>query len=130
MDRAHSCCVGRAVFIYFLSALVFLLPTVMLFSSFKLPSINIWGWIILNGVIVNGISYIFWFKALDTVKTHIISNLLYLTPFVSLVYIAIFLKEKILMSSIVGLVIIVTGVTSQYFKIGSKDQLMKNKKVG
>lgn len=103
-----------SVFIYFLCALIFLIPTVLNFSGLVLPSSNVWIWIIYNGVFVNGVSYIFWFKALEGGETAIISNILYLTPFVSLIYISIFLDEKILMSSVIGLVVIVFGVVLQY----------------
>lgn len=102
-----------SVFIYFFAALVFIVPTVLIFSDFVVPSSNIMPWILYNGIFVNGISYIFWFKALENGKTHIISNMLYLTPFVSLIYIFLFLKEEILMSSIVGLMFIVLGILSQ-----------------
>lgn len=105
-----------AVFIYFLSALIFITPTVFAFSAFQVPSFRVWLWIIYNGVFVNGISYIFWFKALEGGETHIVSNLLYLTPFISLIYISLFLDETILISAIVGLVIIVIGILSQYIK--------------
>ena len=105
------------VFIYFFSALIFITPTLFIFSQFVWPSSEVLPWIIYNGIFVNGISYIFWFKALENGETHIISNLLYLTPFISLIYIAIFLKEKILISSIVGLIVIVSGVLLQYFKV-------------
>ncbi len=105
------------VFIYFFSALIFITPTLFIFSQFVWPSSEVLPWIIYNGIFVNGISYIFWFKALENGETHIISNLLYLTPFISLIYIDIFLKEKILISSIVGLIVIVSGVLLQYFKV-------------
>ncbi|MHC1684636.1 MAG: DMT family transporter [Clostridiaceae bacterium] len=106
-----------SVFMYFLSALIFIIPTVLIFSEIVFPSFNVWLWIIYNGVFVNGISYIFWFKALEGGETHIVSNLLYLTPFISLIYISIFLNEKILISAVVGIVVIVLGVLSQYIKI-------------
>lgn len=106
-----------SVFIYFFSALIFLIPTVSLFSELVLPSVGVLPWIIYNGIFVNGVSYIFWFKALENGETYIISNLLYLTPFISLIYISIFLNEKILISSIIGLVFIVFGVLFQYIKI-------------
>ncbi len=105
-----------SVFIYFLSALIFLIPTVSTYSQFVWPSSKVMPWIIYNGIFVNGVSYIFWFKALENGETHIISNLLYLTPFISLIYISIFLNEKILISSIIGLVIIVCGILLQYLK--------------
>ena len=102
-----------SVFIYFITALVFITPTLLLFSSLRMPSFHVWLWLLLNGFLVNGISYIFWFKALEYGDTHVLSNALYLTPFLSLVYIAFFLGEKILFSSIVGLVIIVLGIILQ-----------------
>lgn len=105
-----------SVFIYFFIASIFIVPTVLIFSEFVLPSTKVLPWIIYNGIFVNGISYIFWFKALEHGETHIISNLLYLTPFISLIYISIFLNEKILLSSVIGLVVIVSGVLSQYIK--------------
>jgi hypothetical protein len=43
-----------------------------------------------------------------------------LTQFVSLIYISIFLDEKILISSVVGLTIIVVGVLSQYIKLNKE----------
>jgi drug/metabolite transporter (DMT)-like permease len=102
-----------SVFIYFVTALVFITPTLFLFSSLKIPSLHIWLWLLLNGFIVNGISYIFWFKALEYGDTSVTSNALYLTPFLSLVYIALFLGEGILLSSVIGLVIIVVGIVLQ-----------------
>lgn len=109
-----------SVFIYFVTALVFITPTLFLFSSLKIPSFHVWLWLLLNGFLVNGISYIFWFKALEYGDTSVISNALYLTPFLSLVYIALFLGEKILISSIVGLVIIVTGIILQSVSLRQK----------
>jgi drug/metabolite transporter (DMT)-like permease len=102
-----------SVFIYFVTALVFIIPTLFIFSWLKMPSFHVWLWLILNGFLVNGISYIFWFKALEYGDTSVVSNALYLTPFLSLVYIRLFLGEQILISSIVGLVIIVSGIILQ-----------------
>lgn len=109
-----------SVFIYFVTALVFITPTLFLFSSLKMPSFHVWLWLLLNGFLVNGVSYIFWFKALEYGDTSVISNALYLTPFLSLVYIALFLGEKILVSSIVGLVIIVAGIILQSVNLRQK----------
>ena len=109
-----------SVFIYFVTALVFITPTLFLFSSLKIPSLHIWLWLLLNGFLVNGISYIFWFKALEYGDTSVTSNALYLTPFLSLVYIALFLGEQILLSSIVGLVVIVAGIILQSVTLRQK----------
>jgi drug/metabolite transporter (DMT)-like permease len=102
-----------AAFIYFLSSMVFITVTVLLVSGIPFPSLKIWPWLLYNGIFVNGITYIFWFKALEHGDTHVISSALYLTPFLSLIYIAVFLDEKILTSSIIGLLIVVTGIGIQ-----------------
>jgi len=114
-----------SVFIYFLTALVFIAPTLFLFSSLKMPSFHVWLWLLLNGLVVNGISYIFWFKALEYGDTSVISNALYLTPFLSLVSITLFLGEQILLSSVVGLVIIVVGIVLQSVNLRQKVSVRK-----
>ncbi len=113
LGKKHNYDQSLSVFIYFIAAFIILIPTILLTSSFKMPSLNIWFWILLNGLFVNGISNMFWFKALEHGDTHIISSALYLTPFLSLIYIYLFLGEGILLSSILGLAIIVTGVILQ-----------------
>ncbi len=113
-----------STFIYFASGLVFITLTTLFFSSIKLPSANVWLWLLYNGILVNGVSYIFWFKALEHGDTHVISNTLYLTPFLSLIYISIFLNEKILLSSIIGLIIIVSGIIVQ--ALNNTRQKIKN----
>lgn len=105
-----------SAFVYFLSAFIFVTFTVIIFSSITWPSLYIWPWLFYNGIFVNGVTYIFWFKALEYGDTHIISSMLYLTPFLSLIYIWLFLDEKILFSSIIGLIIIVAGIVIQYIK--------------
>jgi drug/metabolite transporter (DMT)-like permease len=112
-----------SVFIYFTSALIFVTLTCVFTSSIKLPSANVWMWLLYNGILVNGVSYIFWFKALEYGDTAIISNALYLTPFLSLVYISLFLNEKILFSSVAGLIIIVVGIIIQSININKPNPL-------
>lgn len=58
----------------------------------------------------------FWLLALKYGDTAKISNLIFITPFLSLVYIYFLLGEKILLSSVIGLVLIVLGIVIQSFK--------------
>lgn len=62
------------------------------------------------GVFVNGLAFVFWFAALRFGDTAKMSNIIFLTPFLSLVYIYFLIGEKILISSVVGLIIIVLGI--------------------
>ncbi len=104
-----------SAFVFFAASLVLVTPTLALFSCFALPSATVCCWLLYNGILVNGITYIFWFKALEHGDTRIVSTLLYLTPAVSLVYVYFLLDERILPSSLAGLVVIVAGILFQSF---------------
>ncbi len=69
-----------------------------------------------NGVFVMGVATTAWAIALESGNTAKISNLAYITPFASLVWTAIFLKEKISIFSVLGLIVIVCGILIQLKK--------------
>ena len=102
-----------AVFVYFTAALIAVLVSAPFFTTLVWPSRPIWPWLIYNGLLVNGVSYIWWFKALEHGDTPIISNALYLTPFVALIYIWLLLDEPVHASALIGLLIIVAGIGLQ-----------------
>ncbi len=101
-----------AVFIYFLSSFAASLLFIP-FSTIRHLDFSIVFWLVINGVFANGISYIFWFYALKKGNIHIVSNAVYMTPFVGLLFISLFLKEKIYSYSIVALVFIISGILLQ-----------------
>lgn len=66
------------------------------------------------GLFEMGITFLVWLKALKLAKTTAhVANLLYLAPFFSLVLISLVVGEKILPSTIIGLLFIVTGMILQ-----------------
>lgn len=81
-------------------------------ASFKVNLVPLIGfaW---NGVFVMGVANTSWAIALESGRTAKISNLAYITPFASLIWTAIFLKEKISVFSVLGLVVIVLGILIQ-----------------
>ena len=81
--------------------------------SAPLPSPPVWGWLLYNGLLVNGISYLFWFKALEHGDTFIVSNLLYLTPALSLLFVRLLLNEPVHSSATLGLLLIAGGILIQ-----------------
>ncbi len=101
-----------AVFVYFLSSFVMSLIFIP-FLKIDHTNLNILFWLIINGVFVNGISYIFWFYALKKGNIHIVSNAVYMTPFISLLFISFFLKERIYPYSLIALTLIVSGILLQ-----------------
>ncbi|MGI9278645.1 MAG: DMT family transporter [Endozoicomonas sp.] len=73
------------------------------------------------GLIEMGFAYIFWLKALKLAEnTAVISNISYLSPFLSLIFIANVLNESIHPSTYLGLMMIVASVVFQQRKSKSK----------
>ena len=101
-----------SVFIYFLSATLFSLITIRYVHIDSITA-NSLLWLLINGAFINGISYIFWFKALKSTKAAVVSNIVYLTPAISLIFISVILKERIETYSILGLFFILTGIAIQ-----------------
>lgn len=66
-----------------------------------------------NGIFTVAIANTLWVMALEGGNTEKVSNLAYITPFLSLVWTALFLSEKITMNSLVGLIIIIAGILIQ-----------------
>ena len=61
-----------------------------------------------------GITYIIWLMALKfSTTTAKVTNLIYLSPFTSLIFIHFIVGEKILISTITGLVLIIAGIVWQ-----------------
>ena len=83
--------------------------------TFNIPPISIYQLIGLLwlGIFIYGLAYVFWFLALKHEDTAQMSNLTFLTPFLSLVFIYFFTGEKILLSSVIGLIIIILGILIQ-----------------
>ncbi len=69
-----------------------------------------------NGAFTMAVAATLWVMALGIGKTEIVSNLAYITPFVSMVWTALILKEDITVFSILGLVVIVAGILLQVLK--------------
>ena len=105
------------LFLNFLFALLFITITVTIFSDIK--GINIKGLMagIYIGLFEMGITFVIWLKALKLAgRTDKISNLIFLTPFCSLIFISIILGEKIFVTTLFGLILIVTGIFIQQVK--------------
>lgn len=69
------------------------------------------------GLFEMGITFLFWLKAMqNAVSTSKIANLIFLSPFISLVFIHFLLGEKIYFSTVIGLLIIIFGLLLQQYK--------------
>ncbi len=69
------------------------------------------------GIFEMGVTFVLWLVALQMAgRTEKVGTLIYLTPFCSLLFIHFVLKEEIYSTTLVGLVLIVTGIIIQNYK--------------
>ncbi|MCF7911404.1 MAG: DMT family transporter [Candidatus Cloacimonetes bacterium] len=79
------------------------------------------------GIFEMGLTFVFWLKAMElTEKTVRISNLIFLSPFLSFIFITLTLKEPIAWTSIAGLIFITSGILFQHSKAGKLKKLEQN----
>ncbi len=109
------------LFLNFAFALIFLLAAVF-FSDKHFPEgFHAWLWAAWVGFFEMGLAYIFWLKALQlTDTTDKISNLIYISPFISLFFIHHFVGEPIYLTTVYGLILIVGGILFQRLKLKSR----------
>lgn len=75
-----------------------------LFSKATLPAVYV-------GFFEMGLSFVFWLKALQfSESTGKVANLIYITPFLSLLVIHFILHERLLYTSLIGLCLIIMGI--------------------
>ena len=105
------------LFVNFMFGTVFIFLAILLFSDLKIPTRNGFLGAVYVGLFELGITFLVWLKALRLSKTTThVTNLIYLAPFFALVWISLFVGEKILISTGVGLVLIVVGIILQKFR--------------
>jgi drug/metabolite transporter (DMT)-like permease len=104
------------LFVNFSFGTVFIFLSILLFSELKIPNRNGLIGAVYVGLCELGITFLVWLKALRLSKTTAhVTNLIYLVPFFALVVVAIVVGEKILLSTVIGLVLIVSGIILQRF---------------
>ena len=102
------------LFLNFLFGVVFILIAMLLSSRLRIPSAAGIAGAAYVGLFEMGITFVLWLKALKLSRTTAqVSNLIYLSPFVSLVLIRFVVGETILISTIIGLIFIVAGIIMQ-----------------
>ena len=77
------------------------------------------------GVFEMGIAFVLWSQAMKKAEnTSKVSNLIFISPFLSLVFIYFILGEVILPSTYVGLVLIIAGLWLQQKKVKQREQAL------
>jgi len=102
------------LFLNFAFGSAFTLLLMLFFTKVKIPTLKGALGAIYIGLFEMGVTFLLWLKALKLSKTTAhVTNLIFLTPFLSLFVISIAVGEKILLSTVIGLTFIVGGIILQ-----------------
>jgi drug/metabolite transporter (DMT)-like permease len=89
----------------FIWASLFSFTALVLFGKFELPRTGAgWAVVIVNGAVINGLSYVWWLKALALEEASKIAPLVFLTPILACVWLVLFFNEAFLPVYAVGIV--------------------------
>ena len=102
----------------FFFAAIYISLCILLINDFRdLDRIGI-GLAVYAGIFEMGIAYLLWIMAMKlSVSNDKISNLVYIAPFLSLVFIHYFVGETIYVTSLIGLTLIVLGILVVKFRL-------------
>ncbi len=102
------------LFLSFLFAVPFVLVYCLIVSDVRVPFPEGLAGGLYAGVVEMGVAFVLWLAALKlSENTARVGNLIFMAPFLSLVFIRIFVGEAILPATFVGLVLIVAGLLVQ-----------------
>lgn len=101
------------MFFYFVSFIISLLYNLININNLFIPSSTQIIGLMWIGIFTSAIAFTSWALALSNGNTVKISNLAYITPFLSLVWTSLILKEDFRIFSIIGLLLIILGIFIQ-----------------
>ncbi|WP_456398376.1 DMT family transporter [Palaeococcus sp. (in: euryarchaeotes)] len=98
------------LFLNFTFGFIYITLFIWLFGKFQFSFEGIMGSVYI-GLFEMGITFLVWHRALSLSRTTAqVANLIYLTPFISLLFIHLIVGEEILPSTLIGLIFIVGGI--------------------
>ena len=97
------------VTVYFLTACLASFISMLYFSSFAFPSASELMPVLVNGILVNGFSYLFWLLALRSTEASWLAPFIFITPVLSAIYLIVFFDEPFAAAYGIGLIFVVTG---------------------
>ena len=102
-----------SMIVYFVSSFVLILITTLLFSKLVIPSFMDLLGVAYLGIFGIALPFTFMFRAMKLGDTAKATSIGFLSPFLALVFIFIILGDKIVLSQILGLILIVAGILIQ-----------------
>lgn len=120
LGKKHNDDKTVSMMFYYIFTFIYSIISITLFSFIpSVSGIQIIG-LLWTGFFTSGGAFLLWFLALKNGDTTKISNIAFITPFISLIYIYFLLDEKISIYSIIGLLFIIFGIFIQNIKINFK----------
>jgi drug/metabolite transporter (DMT)-like permease len=106
-----------SVWIEYLASFMLITPTLLLASHFIIPSSagTILAILFLGGL-SSSLGFVFWFKVLQSGATRKFANIVYLNPFLALIFVFFINGETVPAVSLIGLLLIVSGIFLQLRK--------------
>jgi len=98
-----------ATTIYFITACIASFFSMFFYSEFALPSMAEIFPVLLNGIFVNGFSYVCWMAALKFTEASYLAPFTFITPALSAVYLVLFFGEPIIPAYGISLVCVILG---------------------
>ena len=114
------------MFVNFAFGAVYILVWNLAFGNIIIPNIKGLAGAMYIGIFEMGLTFVLWLTALN-LSTHTarVSNLVFISPFISLILVSLFVGEKILPSTVIGLGIIVAGIVLQQYAQWREKKLIK-----
>ena len=110
-----------ALLLCFLCSLPMILLTVIIFDDIYITAWQGWLGAVYIGLFEMGLAFVAWLTALKYAEsTSKISNLIFISPFVSLLLLSQIIGETIYPATVIGLIMIVVGLFVQKMKQSSK----------
>jgi len=104
------------LFLNFCFGFVYILAVYLIRGEFLIPSWQGIAGSAYLGIFEMGLTFVLWLKALNySSNTAKVSNLIYLSPFISLIIIRYTVGETILLSTVIGLCFIISGIILQQY---------------
>lgn len=103
------------LFMNFLFGFIYTLIYSILTNNIHMPESEAIVGVVYIGLFEMGITFVIWLNALKYAEnTSKVSNLVYLSPFLSMIFISISVGEKIMISTLIGLTLIIGGILVQH----------------
>lgn len=100
--------------IFFGSATIFSFIAMKTLSTFVIPTASTLTPLLLNGVLINGVSYILWLKALSYANASFVAQFVFLTPVIASLLIVMFFQEVFTPIYLLGMCLVIgAGIIAQ-----------------